>query len=476
MNAFTKKTLFAAIAGASVLGASGAAQAVAVSPNGMGEVLVYPYYTVKGSAAGVPYNTLLSIVNSTDSTKAVKIRFREGKASQEVLDFNIFLSPYDVWTGYLEPSAAGGTKISTTDTSCTLPAVVKDVEFRNFDYKGDLAEDDSLTRLQEGYFEVFEMATYASSTTTAKSAKHGSNGVPAACSAITNALAGAEDSQPSGGLSGTVSLVEPAVTGSNIAINATAFRFNVNTGYVDTGSLSPTFSDGEDWSVTTADNGDAVQALWDGDSVDATSATLMKNTIINEFVLDTATNSASSWVVTFPTKHFYVDNKVKSRAAPFQSILSKTGSCDEISIVTWNREEQGVAPQGPDFSPSPEADRNSLCWEANVINFNGKPILGSSNAVNITTTFQNGWMSVAFPTSGLASSAPTDTHKLYADSADYVYLNTGPAGASATSTTFTGLPVVGFAVQTFRPSSATSYAGTFAHKYQAGTPPMPNGN
>jgi hypothetical protein len=35
------------------------------------------------------------------------------------------------------------------------------------------------------------------------------------------------------------------------------------------------------------------------------------------------------------------------------------------------------------------------------------------------------------------------------------------------------LPVVGFAVQTFRPSSATSYAGTFEHKYQAGTPPMP---
>jgi hypothetical protein len=182
MNAFTKKTLFAAIAGASVLGVSGAAQAVAVSANGMGEVLVYPYYTVKGSIAGVPYNTLLSIVNSTDSTKAVKIRFREGKASQEVLDFNIFLSPYDVWTGYLEPSAAsGGTVLKTTDTTCTLPAIpAGGVEFRNFDYKGDAAKDDSLTRLQEGYFEVFEMATYLTGSTVATSAKHGSNGVPAA--------------------------------------------------------------------------------------------------------------------------------------------------------------------------------------------------------------------------------------------------------------------------------------------------------
>ncbi len=227
MNAFTKKTLFAAIAGATVLGASGAAQAVAVSPNGMGEVLVYPYYTVKGSAAGVPYNTLISIVNSTDSTKAVKIRFREGKASQEVLDFNIFLSPYDVWTGYLEPSATGGTKISTTDTSCTLPAVVKDVEFRNFDYKGDKAEDDSLTRLQEGYFEVFEMATYfehddvRSRPSTEPTASR-----PLVRRSPTRWPA-PKTSGPTGGLSGTVSLVEPAVTGSNIAINATAFRFNV---------------------------------------------------------------------------------------------------------------------------------------------------------------------------------------------------------------------------------------------------------
>jgi hypothetical protein len=469
MNAFTKKTLFASIAGAAVLGASGAAQAVAVSPNGMCEVLVYPYYTVKGSAAGVPYNTLISIVNSTDSTKAVKIRFREGKASQEVLDFNIFLSPYDVWTGYLEPSAIGGTKISTTDTSCTLPAVVKDVEFRNFDYKGDKAEDDSLTRLQEGYFEVFEMATYLSSTTTAKSAKHGSNGVPAACSAITNALAGAEDSAPTGGLSGTVSLVEPAVTGSNIAMNATAFRFNTSTGYVDTGSLSPSFADGEPWSVTTTDNGNAVQAIWT-DSVDATSATLMKNSLINEFVLDTATSSASSWVVTFPTKHFYVPNDGTSRAAPFQSKLSKAGSCDEIVINTWNREEQGVTPLGPDFSPSPEADRSTLCWEANVISFNAKPILGSSNSVNISTAFQNGWMKVAFPTTGLAASAPADTHKLVAESASYVVLNTGPAAVTDAGTTFTGLPAIGFLVETFRPSPATSYAGVFAHKYESGAP------
>jgi hypothetical protein len=36
--------------------------------------------------------------------------------------------------------------------------------------------------------------------------------------------------------------------------------------------------------------------------------------------------------------------------------------------------------------------------------------------------------------------------------------------------TFTGLPVIGFAVQTFNPSLSTSYAGTFYHRYISGAP------
>ncbi len=35
----------------------------------------------------------------------------------------------------------------------------------------------------------------------------------------------------------------------------------------------------------------------------------MKASVINEYVLDTATASATDWVVTFPTKWAYVDNK-----------------------------------------------------------------------------------------------------------------------------------------------------------------------
>lgn len=44
---------------------------------------VYPYYTVP----------------SDNCAKKTIVRFAEGRNTQEVLDFNLYLSPTDVWTG-----------------------------------------------------------------------------------------------------------------------------------------------------------------------------------------------------------------------------------------------------------------------------------------------------------------------------------------------------------------------------------------
>ena len=75
--------------------------------------------------AGAPdfaYNSLLSVVNSTASAKAVKVRFLEGKNSREVLDFNLYLSAKDVWTAAIIPTTDGA-GIFTDDKSCTNPRV-----------------------------------------------------------------------------------------------------------------------------------------------------------------------------------------------------------------------------------------------------------------------------------------------------------------------------------------------------------------
>src|SRR5262245_30998179 len=84
----------AVVAGiAGIAGLASVANAVELNADGLGQVLIYPYYTVNAGNT-----TLISVVNTTAVPKAVKVRFLEGYNSAEVLDFNLFLSPYDVWT------------------------------------------------------------------------------------------------------------------------------------------------------------------------------------------------------------------------------------------------------------------------------------------------------------------------------------------------------------------------------------------
>ncbi|NOQ64641.1 MAG: hypothetical protein GQ582_09035, partial [Methyloprofundus sp.] len=119
-----KKTKIAAVS-AAVLGLSSmAAQAnsghgVSVNTAGSeGEVLVFPYYNVNND-----FITSFNITNTTTDYKAIKIRFRESENSNDVLDFNLYLSPNDVFTMALNKGSDDGVNLTTTDKSCTDPAI-----------------------------------------------------------------------------------------------------------------------------------------------------------------------------------------------------------------------------------------------------------------------------------------------------------------------------------------------------------------
>ena len=83
MNTFKQKSLYAALATLGALGATGA-QAVSVNHDGLGQALIYPYYTVRAVAIPIgttpptsidaAYNSLLSVVNSTASAKVEEVR------------------------------------------------------------------------------------------------------------------------------------------------------------------------------------------------------------------------------------------------------------------------------------------------------------------------------------------------------------------------------------------------------------------
>jgi hypothetical protein len=155
------------------------------------QVLVFPYYNTNNSFA-----TGFTIRNTTGETKAVKVRFRDSKLSNDVLDFNLYMSPWDRFTMSVvavpdqTPGAPAGQKVAkliTTDKSCTDPAIPADgVIFNPFTYTKTLAAD-----TLEGYLEVIEMGVVNPSAVVAGSTRnivagitHTAAGVPADCSVI----------------------------------------------------------------------------------------------------------------------------------------------------------------------------------------------------------------------------------------------------------------------------------------------------
>ncbi len=122
MNIFKKKSLCAALAGIGALGAAGAAQAVNLNPDGLGQVLIYPYYTVRADG-GRQRIQLAAVGRQLDGVgeggQGPLPRRQEQPRSPR-------LQPVPVAEGRLDDAAiiptGAGAGIITTDKSCTLPA------------------------------------------------------------------------------------------------------------------------------------------------------------------------------------------------------------------------------------------------------------------------------------------------------------------------------------------------------------------
>jgi len=192
-------------------GVAGSAGAVTENPDGLGQVLIYPYYNVNNN-----FQTNIHLVNTKGTYKIVKLRIRESGNSQDVLDFNIYMSPYDVWTGVIR-NVDGKANLTSDDNTCTLPANDAQVTFNtdqgtvigvlNDPTKGwpmntaypDVTDADA----REGYIEVLEVGEIPSTTwvdmdgngntngtsdkTVQSGLLHGSDGKPADCTVVTQA-------------------------------------------------------------------------------------------------------------------------------------------------------------------------------------------------------------------------------------------------------------------------------------------------
>ena len=93
-------TLAAALAASCTgLFAVAVAQPMAVAAE-RGDLALVPYYTVRGQ-----WVTGIHIVNTSDHTQVVKVRFRRATDSMDALDFNVVMSPRDVYAGFLSDVA-----------------------------------------------------------------------------------------------------------------------------------------------------------------------------------------------------------------------------------------------------------------------------------------------------------------------------------------------------------------------------------
>jgi len=349
-----------------VAGMAGVANAVNVNPDGLGQVLLFPYYSARGGN-----DTFVHITNTSERGKAVKIRFIEALNSREVLDFNIYMSPFDVWTAAITATDEGGAKMITRDTTCTVPYIFGDFdgeqEFLTFEFTGDKADGGptGVERTASGYIEVIEMGTLlpvpaeepglGDEGIVAWATKHVA-GVPRNCGAHVLAwtdFQGGDSPLPwswletpnfgfdtelgaSGGLFGSASIINVA-DGTMFSYDATAidgFFAQGDMDHVNPGDLEPDLRSGTSAISNVFVNGDVVSHDWDEvGTLQAVNAVLTQRQIFNEYITDPEIGARTEWVMTFPTKRFHTD--------------VAGGFTDEVIppfTSTWTNPEAGVSP------------------------------------------------------------------------------------------------------------------------------------
>jgi len=525
-NRFARNTTAAAVTVAlAALAASAPTLAVNLSDNGLGDVAFLPYYTVRAG-----FDTYLNVVNTSPTlVVAFKIRFHESVNSRDVRDFNVFLSPSDVWTARVTMGADGKTpqiRVPVADKTCMAPwegtdpnsSFVVDggekyLNFTNIAYTGEGAVGtkdggpQGIERAQTGYVEIIEMgvALPKSSKNTKASelaalAVHGTGqncakleavyldqvvkitgsnplgGLPNYCNNSTFNLGesasgvevfNAEFCEPLNVLK-VAALILDAPNGTAASMQITTLANFSNPAYVvpaspKFGTENPNAPSAIDNAYPPSDvypnmsaavptqslqvyNGLAIQALF-ANPEDAVSSLFSSTSIVNEYV--GKIYGPNAWVVTFPTKQFYVDwdlNK-SGKPAPFERMFdaptsaaalnpnnkTRTGnSCVTVVYDYFNREEKEGAKSGAVLpSPLPKPGSVGICEESQTLNFSSPTILDPASptptyTVPLASGFDAGWMSLGFTKAGSIKGTDRTT------------------GAAVT---FKGLPVIGFSMQ-----------------------------
>lgn len=288
-------------AAACALAMVGTASAVQVSRDGTGDFLIAPAYFIGGGMT-----TDLKVINTsrTDSVVA-KVVFRHPTLSSEVLDFLIYLSPSDVWTGTVSCEAADA------NGNCTRSVVTSADDSIQLEASNDFASatnparivSDNATTAQtgraalpnQGYVEVMMSSAYAVAPNrpgVAKSnifAAHNAGPLLVAAADTPNLITGSVTANAPGVGSATLPML--ALADYDNSIKA---QIGGNTGFDQAGQRTPV--------------ADVEEALW-------------VNNIAMPYAVGAGKVSLATF--TFPTKLTY--NNVQDGQFPFAAQTCVTG-------------------------------------------------------------------------------------------------------------------------------------------------------
>jgi len=511
-----RRTLAAAIATALAVAAS-SSSAVMLSPRGTGQVLIYPYYTVNHQ------QTLVSVINTTAHGKALKVRFREGYDGRDVANFNVYLGPYDSWVGAVYDTSGDGTgaaAIATNDNSCTVPefplapvpGTLHALPFSNANYNlGNYGEPSgldsgsrSVVRTREGFFEIIEMGEVVDQATGSPKTVEAItpvNGKPPGCAQVVSAWdsggywavnATTDLSPPAGGLYGSTGIVDVA-QGTLYAYDATAID-----GFSDTAQHTGPQNTKPNLSTAVTDSAHDIasayvsigNAMIKADypastrGVDAVSAVLMAQQLANEFNSAPGLGAQTDFLITYPTKQFYVDpgivgTQLSAFISPFEQVFGGGGgasgtnagkSCISARADFFDRVGRGI------YSPSgcglpPIGPTNLLCLQTVAI-----PLGAHSAAPGPLQSNLHGQLLQNDQCGGPLLPVTFDTGSVRVGFTDQVSpAYTGPPlpveqlRASVDGNVFLGVPAVGFVAINYinanvTPGVLSNYSGTYPHR------------
>lgn len=417
-----KKKLLAVGVAATLGALSGVSNAaITVAQNGVGHINILPYYSVQSGNT-----TLISIANTDEvNGKAVKVRFRGAQFSDDVFDFQVFLSPADVWTAAVSLDGTVA-RLATSDKSCTLPVSVNQpfVTAR-------LLDANKAQGTREGYVEIINMGDIAPASAIYTATKHVNGVAPCTTSVLIGNAATPNDltaglTAPTSGLTSFATIINVAsskaftIPGTAL-VQSTAVpvrysrQANLTIGTASFGSVPPAFAPAQT-ADSVFDTATGNVTMYEFDLPDlstpyGTASTtaqlaelqgiLQKASVVTEYATADSILAATDVVLSQPTRRYYytwtdkpaiADGDTQSSLAtvsgasgPYASLVAAKNEISVGAPSIYDREER-TAGGSVVISPNP-ASGYTLIGEVSVVSINNGS--GPTGALKASLTAQD---------------------------------------------------------------------------------------